>query len=134
MASTRPLKMAEEKFEEERFMKMLVNLKDTQESIQGYIRLSLLILYCFNETAVRLPYRQCCGSVTFWYGSGPLTNGSGSSYFCQLSSRRQLKNYKIFCLFLFECTVHFQRKCLTEVSKQQESRFFLLFCFRYDMI
>jgi E3 ubiquitin-protein ligase DOA10 len=26
--------MAEEKFEEERFMKMLVNLKDTQESIQ----------------------------------------------------------------------------------------------------
>jgi hypothetical protein len=35
--------MAEEKFEEERFMKMLVNLKDTQESIQGYIRLLLLI-------------------------------------------------------------------------------------------
>ena len=28
--------MAEEKFEEEKFMKILVNLKDTQESIQGF--------------------------------------------------------------------------------------------------
>ena len=28
--------MAEEKFEEDKFMKNLVNLKDTQESIQGF--------------------------------------------------------------------------------------------------
>jgi hypothetical protein len=34
---------------------------------------------------------QCCGSVTFWYGSEPLTNGSGfgfgSCYFRQRPSR-----------------------------------------------
>ncbi len=52
---------------------------------------------------------QCCGSVTFWSGSGsaPLTNGfgsgSGSCYFRQCPSRRQLKMLfllKLFCVFL----------------------------------
>ncbi len=56
---------------------------------------------------------QCCGSATFWYGSGfaPLTNGSwfgsgsGSCYFRQWPSRRQHKIIffsKCFCFLLFE--------------------------------
>jgi hypothetical protein len=44
-----------------------------------FIRLALK-----NKTNCSLiSFQQCCGSVTFWYGSGsaPLTNGSRSCYF-----------------------------------------------------
>jgi hypothetical protein len=53
----------------------------------------------------------CCGSMTFWCGSGsaPLTNGSGSGcgsfYFHYWLSRCQQKTNlkkKFFCILLFE--------------------------------
>jgi hypothetical protein len=52
---------------------------------------------------------QCCGSMTFWCGSGsrsmPLTNGSGSCYFRHRPSRCQQKTkFFFFCLFLFDGT------------------------------
>ncbi len=63
--------------------------------------------------------RHCCGSVTFWNGSGDpylwLTDPDSDSdpyptlvpYFCQWPSRWQLKNifyYKFFSLLFFEAT------------------------------
>ena len=44
-AVIKPLKMGEEKFEEEKFMKMLVNLKDTQESIQEHGDFTFKIIF-----------------------------------------------------------------------------------------
>ncbi len=50
---------------------------------------------------------QCCGSVTFWYGSGsaPLTNrsGSGSSFFSSLTFKTRTKKYffQIFSAYYF---------------------------------
>ncbi len=63
-------------------------------------------------------------------GSGPLTKGSGfgSCYFRQRSSRFQLKNFFSY-YFLKLHSHHFSNKIKShkEVSKQKESRVFLLF-------
>jgi hypothetical protein len=70
---------------------------------------------------------------TFLYGSGPLTNGSGSGsgYFLPRPSRHPQKTNlkKFFCILLFEgiFTKFFKEKSHKEVEKQQESRFFLVF-------
>jgi hypothetical protein len=67
----------------------------------------------------------------------PLTNGSGfgsgSSYLHHLPSRGQQRtNFltEFFCLLLFKGTFtsFFKDKGKKEVTKQEESRFFLLFC------
>ena len=57
---------------------------DTTEP--GHSRASVLLKQCSaDKMSSVLPFRQCCGSVTFWYRSGsvPLTyvSGSGSCYF-----------------------------------------------------
>ncbi len=62
-----------------------------------------------------MPIPDCCGSMTFWCGSGsgsmPLTNGSGfgsgSFFFRHKPSRCQQKTNlkkKFFCILLFEGT------------------------------
>ncbi len=59
---------------------------------------------CFTPKSGEDSYPQCCGSVTFWYGSGSAdlyTNGS--CYFRQWPSRWQLK---IICLLLFKLHLH----------------------------
>jgi hypothetical protein len=54
-----------------------------------------------------IAFKQCWGSVTFWCGSGPLTNGSGSDYFLQW----RIKNYFIFFHTTFPQAHHlFQTK------------------------
>ncbi len=62
-------------------------------------------------------FYQCFGSATCWYGSVPLTNGSGSgsSYFLHWPSR-----CKFFCLLLFESTFFKDKKLKShkEVTKQ----------------
>ncbi len=69
-----------------------------------------------DDAALSLKQNQCCGSMTFWCGSGP-----GSADLClwhmdpdpaifviDLHSRRQHKTnfflFKFFCLLLFEGT------------------------------
>ncbi len=90
-------------------------------------------------------WRQCSGSVTFWYlrirmririlGSVPLTNWSGSCSFRQFFT-------KFSCLFFFEGTfTSFFKKSLRshktveiKISKKKpkKSRFFLIFCLLTD--
>ncbi len=89
---------------------------------------------------------QCCGSIIFWFdpdpirGPMPLTNGSGSGsgfesgscYFRHWPSWSQQKtnSLKDFQLISFQRYIlhHFsQIKSQKEVTKQEESRFFLLF-------
>jgi hypothetical protein len=86
---------------------------------------------------------QYCGSMTFWCGSGSRSAdpclwlmdpdpGSGSCYFRHRPSRCQQKTnlfFNFFCLILFEGTVtsFFKDKMSKRVTKQQDSRFFLLF-------
>jgi hypothetical protein len=63
-------------------------------------------------------------------GSVPLTNGSGSCYFRHCPSRRQQKDKKILLItLLFKVHLHHLSKIKSqqEVTKQNESRFFLLF-------
>ncbi len=60
-----------------------------------------------------VPFQQCCGSMTFWRGSGsgcgsmPLINGSVSFYLHHWPSRCQQKTKffkKFSCVLLFEGT------------------------------
>ncbi len=50
--------------------------------------------------------QQCCESVTFWYGSVPLTYGFGSGLFRQQLTRYQQKIsfFNVFFCLLFEGT------------------------------
>ncbi len=74
------------------------------------------------------PGEQCCGSMTFWCGSGsgsamPLTNVSGSCYFRHWPSRCQRKTSfltQFFLLITFRRYVHlnhFKNKKSRRVTK-----------------
>ncbi len=84
---------------------------------------------CVNHTSTG----QCFGSMTFWCGSGymSLTNESGSCYFRHWPSKRQQKTNlkKKFLLITFwrYITSFYKDKSPKEVTKQWESKFFLLF-------
>ena len=60
--------MTEEKFEEDKFMKILVNLKETQESIQGFSG------WCIRnkKSAFHAKIQQYCGpngpTASIFYG------------------------------------------------------------------
>jgi hypothetical protein len=68
--------------------------------------------------------QQCCGSMTFWCGSG-----SGLTF---KLPKQIIKTF--FCLLLFEGTfTSFSKiKSQQEATKLWESRFFLLFLFYYS--
>ncbi len=65
--------------------------------------LKLLFLFS-NQT-----FDQCCGFVTFWYGSGsaPLTYGSGSCFFVSgwQDPNKKISFFKVFFLNIFEGTL-----------------------------
>ncbi len=71
-------------------------------------------------------FNQCCGSMTFWCGSGsaPLTNGSGSFYFhhwhWRCHQKTSLKK-SFFCLLLIEGPSHNFSK-IKSIKKSQNSR------------
>jgi hypothetical protein len=85
---------------------------------------------------------QCSGSVTFWYGSGSrdpyiwLTDSDPgpNSAFRHWPSRRQQK--RIFPYYFLKVHLHsFEKiKIHKEVTKEYESRFFLLFLLDDGMI
>ncbi len=87
----------------------------------------------------RIPH-QCCGSMTFWCGSG---SGSGSADPCLwlidpdsdpaifvIDLQDTNKKLILKKSFLFNVYLHLFSKIKSqkEVTKQQESRFFIFFC------
>ncbi len=78
-------------------------------------------------------YNQCCGSMTFWCGSMPLTNRSwsGSFYFHHWPSKCQQKSNlkKVFWILLSEGTFtsFFKGKKTNRSHKTVEIKVFLTF-------
>jgi len=76
---------------------------------------SVYLVPSFETRGFRIPTisrKQSCRSVTFWYGSG---SGSGSGSF--------------FAYYFLKLHLHhFSKTKSPESTKQQELRFFLLFC------
>ncbi len=75
-----------------------------------------------SDTKLVYSSKQCCRSVTFWYGPGSglalMTNRSESFYFLNFSAYN----------FLKVILQHFTKiKSHKQDTKQEESRFFLLF-------
>ncbi len=78
-------------------------------------------------------FLQCCGSVTFWYGSGSanpylwLADSDPDPAIFVSDLQDVFSTY--FCLLLFEATYtsFFKDKKSLKITKQLESRFFLLF-------
>jgi hypothetical protein len=66
---------------------------------RAHINISLKIFHSslqpFIYTFIYTNYNQCCGSVTFWYGSAPLTYGSGPCFFLQSA---KIHKKKVFSL------------------------------------
>ncbi len=99
-----------------------ITLMRSRIRIRIRIKMKRMIRICIKVK------RECSGSVTFWYGSVPLTNGSGSGScsFRQWPSRRQQKiffsNFSAD-LFLRYIYIIFQR--LNVSHKTVEITFFL---------
>ncbi len=67
---------------------------------------------------------QCCGSVTFWYGSGsaPLTCGSGSCFFSSVAFKMPTKNkFLFFCSLPYFLKVHLHQSSKIK-SQKEDSR------------
>ncbi len=67
-------------------------------------------------------FQQCCGPVTFWYGSG-----SSDSYLCLTDSDADPESPKTYGAYGSGCGSGLLVKSHKKVTKQQKSRFFLLF-------
>ncbi len=80
--------------------------KNKTQELKGGVRFSLF-----------LTSLQCCGSLTFWRGSVPLTPGSGSCYFYQWPSRRH-----VFLLITFLKVLLHNFSKIKSQKKSQNSR------------
>jgi hypothetical protein len=80
----------------------------------------MIPVFRIRRVTLRYGSTQCCGSVKFWYGSVPLTDGSGSCYFRHRPSRRQQKTIfsKVCLLFFFFFKVHLHH--FSEIKSQKE--------------
>ncbi len=79
--------------------------------------------YTYPRYVNHTPTGQCCGSMTFWCGSGYmfLTNRSGSCYFRHWPSRRQQKtNLNKFSAYYF-LKVHLHHFSKIKVPKKSQN-------------
>ncbi len=123
---------------------MSVSLKSNKIMLYAIWKRKIGILPCSAQFCVLISLKkQCCGSMTFWYGSESadpclwpvlrIGSGSGSCYFRHhWPSQDGNKNKffrQFFCLLLFEgtCTSFSKIKSQKEVTKQKV--FLTFFCF-----